>query len=104
MKSTYRVSFLSALLLCGFLVAASGAAVKKRAGTQRLIPGPAKSAAPASAPPEAQPGTRVVQYGDKDVVKVNTKLRYTTLIVLPKNEQILDFTCGDQAYWVVNGN
>lgn len=104
MKITYRVSFLSALLLCGFLAAASGAAVKRAAGAQRLIRGPAKSAAALSAPPDAQPSARVVQYGDKDVVKVNTKLRYTTLIVLPKNEQILDFTCGDQAYWVVNGN
>jgi type IV secretion system protein VirB9 len=26
------------------------------------------------------------------------------MIVLPKSEQILDFTCGDKDFWVVNGN
>jgi type IV secretion system protein VirB9 len=46
----------------------------------------------------------VIQYGDKDIVRLKTKLRYTTLIVLPKSEQILDFTCGDKELWVVNGN
>ena len=57
----------------------------------------AGSAAPAN-------GARTVQYGDKDVVRINTRLRFTTLIVLPKNEQILDFVCGDKEFWVVNGN
>ena len=50
------------------------------------------------------PEAKVVQYGDKDVIRLKTKIRYTTLIVLPKNEQILDFTCGDKEYWVVNGS
>lgn len=60
--------------------------------------------APAAAPPAAaEPGARVVQYGDKDVVKLKAKLRYTTLIVLPKNETILDYTCGDKEFWVVDG-
>src|SRR5215469_14948351 len=45
----------------------------------------------------------VVQYGEKDVLRLKAKLRYTTLIVLPKNEQILDFTCGDKDFWIVNG-
>src|ERR1022692_2655769 len=56
---------------------------------------------PIPAPP---PAARVVVYSEQDVVPVNTKLRYTTLIVLPKNEEILDFTCGDKEFWVVNGN
>ena len=47
---------------------------------------------------------RVVTYSERDVIAVKTRLRYTTLIVLPKNEQILDFTCGDKEYWVINGN
>jgi type IV secretion system protein VirB9 len=50
------------------------------------------------------PGARVVAYGERDVVPVQAKIRYTTLIVLPKNEAILDFTCGDKEFWVVNGN
>src|SRR6266446_9331404 len=45
----------------------------------------------------------VVEYGERDVLRLNAKLRYTTLIVLPKNEQILDFTCGDKEFWMVNG-
>jgi type IV secretory pathway VirB9-like protein len=46
---------------------------------------------------------RVVQYGERDIVPVRTRLRFTTLIVLPKAEQIMDFVCGDKEYWVVNG-
>ena len=46
---------------------------------------------------------RVVHYGDQDIVPVKTRLRFTTLIVLPKNEQIMDFVCGDKEFWVVNG-
>jgi type IV secretory pathway VirB9-like protein len=46
---------------------------------------------------------RVVAYGEKDVVPVKAKLRYTTLIVLPKQESILDYTCGDKEFWIVNG-
>lgn len=49
------------------------------------------------------PGARVVSYSEKDVVAVRAKIRYTTLIVLPKNETILDFTCGDKEFWIVNG-
>jgi type IV secretory pathway VirB9-like protein len=57
----------------------------------------------AAAVAESTPAARVVQYGGQDVVKINTKIRYTSLIVLPKDEQILDFTCGDKDFWVVNG-
>ena len=48
-------------------------------------------------------GVKQFEYGERDVLRVNAKLRYTTLIVLPKNEQILDFTCGDKEFWIVNG-
>lgn len=47
---------------------------------------------------------KVIQYGERDVVSVRAKVRFTTLIVLPKQEQILDFTCGDKEFWIVNGN
>lgn len=49
------------------------------------------------------PGVKQFMYGERDVLRLNTKLRYSTLIVLPKNEQILDFTCGDKEFWIVNG-
>src|SRR5215472_12629065 len=54
--------------------------------------------------PLIEPATaRVVHYGDQDIIPVKTRLRFTTLIVLPKNEQIMDFVCGDKEFWVVNG-
>jgi type IV secretion system protein VirB9 len=63
---------------------------------------------PATAVPrgasDAEPGAKIVKYGAKDIVKLNTKVRFTTLIELPQNEQILDFVCGDRDVWVVNGN
>src|SRR2546425_10778764 len=55
-------------------------------------------------PADSEPGAKTVHYGEKDVVTLKTKVRFTTLIVLPHNEQILDFTCGDRDFWVVNGN
>ena len=46
---------------------------------------------------------RVVKYGRDDIVTVHAKLRYSTLIVLPENEEILDFTTGDKDFWIING-
>lgn len=46
---------------------------------------------------------RVVKYGQNDIVTVHAKLRYSTLIVLPENEEILDFTTGDKDFWIING-
>ncbi len=47
--------------------------------------------------------SRKVQYRETDLVPIQTEIRYTTLIVLPKEEKILDFTCGDKDFWVING-
>ncbi len=47
--------------------------------------------------------SRVVEYTDQDIIRVRTRLRYTTVIVLPQNEQIMDFVIGDKEFWVVNG-
>src|SRR5271170_7163586 len=46
---------------------------------------------------------RVVKYSKKDIVPVRAKLRFSTLIVLPEDEEILDFTTGDKEFWVING-
>jgi len=48
-------------------------------------------------------GARVVKYAKEDVVPVHAKLRFSTLIVLPDDEEILDFTTGDREFWIVNG-
>jgi type IV secretion system protein VirB9 len=46
---------------------------------------------------------RVVKYAKEDIVPIRAKLRFSTLIVLPENEEILDFTTGDKEFWVING-
>jgi type IV secretory pathway VirB9-like protein len=94
------------VVFCAVLAAVPSAAQKSRnAPKHPPEPDPVRAAATSEAPPpEVQPEAKVIQYNEKDVVRVKTKLRYTTLIVLPKNEQILDFTCGDKEFWIVNGN
>ena len=51
----------------------------------------------------AQDGARLVRYSQKDVIRINAKVRFSTLIVLPANEEILDYTTGDKDYWIING-
>ncbi len=46
---------------------------------------------------------RVVKYSKEDIVPIRAKLRFSTLIVLPEDEEILDFTTGDKEFWVING-
>ena len=46
---------------------------------------------------------RVVKYSKEDIVPVRAKLRFSTLIILPDDEEILDFTTGDKEFWVING-
>src|SRR6266404_717942 len=102
MTNPFRRAPLLALILCHTLVAAQ-AVPKPPASVKHPTTAPKSEDTPVIVSPEP-PTARVVQYNDRDVVAVNTKLRYTTLIILPKNEQILDFTCGDKEFWVINGN
>jgi type IV secretion system protein VirB9 len=46
---------------------------------------------------------RVIKVAREDVVPVRAKVRYSTLLVLPDNEEILDFTTGDREFWIING-
>lgn len=87
---------------CASLLAGQGAATKAP-GESRLSPPRSQAKAPPDAALASEPGAKVIQYAGKDIVKLKTKLRFTTLIVLPKEERILDFTCGDKELWVVNG-
>ena len=48
-------------------------------------------------------GTRTVKYSREEIIRVRAKLRFSTLIVLPDNEEILDFTTGDKEFWIING-
>jgi type IV secretory pathway VirB9-like protein len=64
------------------------------------------AALPASAThtPDAAPIVRVVKVAREDVVLVRAKIRFSTLLVLPDNEEILDFTTGDREFWIINGS
>src|SRR6185312_1430029 len=48
-------------------------------------------------------GTREVTVNARSVVPVHAKVRFTTRIILPEHEQILDYVCGDKDFWVVSG-
>ena len=53
-------------------------------------------------PVQAQP-TREVAYNSRSVVRIDAKLRMTTMVILPESEEILDFVCGDKDYWIISG-
>jgi type IV secretory pathway VirB9-like protein len=53
---------------------------------------------------QAEPGgARTVKYSQQDIISVRAKLRFSTLIVLPQNEEILDYATGDKEFWIING-
>jgi type IV secretion system protein VirB9 len=58
-------------------------------------PEPAASATPSRR-------ARTVTYHPRDLTSIHTKVRYTTLIVLPDGEDVVEATCGDKDQWVVN--
>src|SRR6478672_10520427 len=48
------------------------------------------------------PGIREVSASPRMVIPLQTKLRYTTMVLLPDGEEILDVVCGDKDYWIVS--
>lgn len=86
MKSVFGRQFRSLFLLAlvfSFLGAIGLGTAAARAGTEA--------------------GARVVKYAKEDIVPVKAKLRFSTLLVLPEEEEILDFTTGDKEFWIING-
>jgi type IV secretory pathway VirB9-like protein len=47
-------------------------------------------------------GVRDISVSDRNVIQLNTRLRYTTMIVLPEDEEILDVVCGDKDFWSIS--
>lgn len=47
-------------------------------------------------------GIREVSVSDRSLVPLHTKIRYTTMVVLPEEEEILDVICGDRDFWVIS--
>ena len=46
---------------------------------------------------------RVTEQEDQ-IISVRTKIRHTTVLVLPRTENILDFVVGDSDYWALTGS
>jgi type IV secretion system protein VirB9 len=46
---------------------------------------------------------RIVKYSETEIIPIRAKVRFSTLIVLPSDEEILDFTTGDKDFWIING-
>ncbi len=69
----------------------------------------AASVAPAqSAPPPASTtattgeSARTVQYHAQDIVPIRAKVKFTTLIVVPPTEKIMEAATGDKDFWIVD--
>ncbi len=62
-----------------------------------------KAAQTGSKPVVQNPGVLRVQAQPDQIVEVRTKTRHTTVLVLPRGENILDFVVGDSDYWHLSG-
>ena len=47
-------------------------------------------------------GIREVSASPRSLIPLQTRLRFTTMIVLPEGEEILDVICGDRDFWVIS--
>lgn len=55
-----------------------------------------------SAPAAQTSGIRQVSASPQSLITLQTRLRYTTMVVLPEDEEILDVICGDKDFWVIS--
>ncbi len=53
--------------------------------------------------PLPQSAARTVSTGSDEVVEVRARVRFATTVILPPDESILDWVCGDAEYWSVQG-
>ena len=47
-------------------------------------------------------GVREVMASDRSVIPLHTRIRFTTMVILPDDEEILDVVCGDRDFWVIS--
>ena len=50
----------------------------------------------------AQTASRNVSYHSQDIVPIRAKVKYTTLIVVPATEKIMEAATGDKDFWIVD--
>ena len=46
-------------------------------------------------------GIREVSATGRSLITLQTRVRYTTMVLLPDGEEILDVICGDRDFWVI---
>ena len=47
-------------------------------------------------------GIREVSASARQLIPLQARLRYTTMVVLPEGEEILDVICGDKDFWIIS--
>src|SRR3984957_17750089 len=50
----------------------------------------------------SQTASRNVSYHSQDIVPIRAKVKYTTLIVIPATEKIMEAATGDKDFWIVD--
>jgi type IV secretion system protein VirB9 len=47
-------------------------------------------------------GVRDVSVTTRSIITLDTRIRHTTMVILPETEEILDVVCGDQDFWIIS--
>jgi type IV secretory pathway VirB9-like protein len=47
-------------------------------------------------------GIREVSASARQLIPLQARVRYTTMVVLPEDEEILDVICGDKDFWIIS--
>ena len=53
--------------------------------------------------PATMPQARTIVVGPKDLIPVRLRVGFSTMLILPASDGILEVSCGDKEGWVVNG-
>src|ERR1700732_2954330 len=89
-----------------------GGVMARRWGTLVLILVSAGTQAPLGAQSDGRTDVRPIVahrartlvYHPRDLIALRAKLHYTTLIVLPDGDDVVEATCGDKEFWIVNAH
>src|SRR5258707_11226747 len=78
------------------LILALSAVALRAADNPTVTPTPTATAAVAQE-------SRTVIVRERDIIHVSAQLRESTLIILPKDEKVMEVYCGDKDNWIING-
>src|SRR6266545_1465775 len=87
------------LAICGL-----GLSADARRATQHQDNDPASAAQRQSAAKRPEtPQARTVSIGPMDLMPMHLRIGFSSMVVLPASDSILEVTCGDKEGWVING-